>query len=128
MTPQEAQMVVALLQAGYPAKPLPDSTVALYTRELEDFDFDAAQEAVRLLVRSSKWLPSLSEILEETATIQESRAWEARAKDRALPAPKQLTEEEKAQYDEERKKAAEWAFAELRKRGLMPVKSIEDTA
>lgn len=78
MEPSEAQLVIALLQASYPNKPIPDSSLALYAQELLPYRFETAQAAVRNLARTSKFLPALSEILEEVMDEAERRAFEAR--------------------------------------------------
>ena len=58
---------VAILRAAYPRQDFPDATVALYVRYLADRDSAGVVRAVDRLIRRSRFLPSIAEILEEEA-------------------------------------------------------------
>ena len=63
MNQQEAAKVVAMLMAAYPNARVPDGTVALYETMLLEFDRDRCVQAVRTIIRSSKFMPTIAEIV-----------------------------------------------------------------
>jgi hypothetical protein len=63
MTPQEASKVVAMLMAAYPNARVPDGTVALYETLLLEFDRDRTAKAVRSIIMTSKFMPTIAEIV-----------------------------------------------------------------
>lgn len=110
MTRDQAQMIVALLQAGWPSRPLPESTVALYVQELQEYDFDRMEKAIRRLVHESKFLPSVAELVEaQPFEYPDSEPLQIEATPERQWTPQEL---------EERRLAAKEAFAQLRKRGF----------
>lgn len=62
MKRSEVAMLVAELMQAYPQSQTGPATSAIYERELEDLDRALALDAVRRLVRTSKWLPTIAEI------------------------------------------------------------------
>lgn len=62
---------IAVLRDAYPRQEFPAASVRLYARMLDDLDGIQVAEAVRRLVRRSRWLPSIAEIREEVAEAQE---------------------------------------------------------
>lgn len=63
MTQTEASKLVAMLLAAYPNARVPDGTVALYESFLLELDKDRAVRAVRGIIRSSKFMPAIAEIV-----------------------------------------------------------------
>ncbi len=63
MTPQEASKLVAMLLAAYPNARVPDGTVVLYESILVELDRDRCVEAVRKIIKSSKFFPTVAEIV-----------------------------------------------------------------
>lgn len=62
MTPSQAAKLVAVLLQAYPQAQFGPSSSALYERELADLDAGTALDAVRRIVRTNKWLPTVAEI------------------------------------------------------------------
>ena len=67
MTPKEAIKVVGVLCAVYPAARMTEATIEIYESLLQELEFDVARAAVERLVRTSKFLPTVAEILEAAA-------------------------------------------------------------
>lgn len=63
MTPVEVSKLVTLLMACYPGVRFPDGTVVAYETFLVELDHDRAKAAVRDLVRTSKFMPTIAEIV-----------------------------------------------------------------
>ena len=59
MNKTEAKAICALLSAGFPKDPMPDSTVALWASKLTAFDYYDAEEAARDVVEVFERMPSL---------------------------------------------------------------------
>lgn len=72
MTRSEASQLVAMLVAAYAgsAARVSDETAEVYERMLLGLDAQAAQEAVVRLIRTSKWLPTIAEVLEAATALQ----------------------------------------------------------
>lgn len=69
MTPSEAAKLVALLQAAYPNARWSEGTIGVYEMVLVDQDFNVTGTAIHRLIRSTKFLPTIAEILEVMADI-----------------------------------------------------------
>jgi hypothetical protein len=69
VTPVEAAKAVALLQGAYPGARWSESTVELYEAMLAELDFELARAAIVRIVRSSKFLPTIAEILDAVADV-----------------------------------------------------------
>lgn len=67
MTKNEALKCLAILKASYPRQEIGRETFEAYSTMLADVDFEAAQAAVKRLICSSKWFPTISEIRAEVA-------------------------------------------------------------
>lgn len=67
MTPAECATVVAALSAGFPNAAWPAATVAIYEAMLADLEVDVARNAIARLIRTSKFRPTIAEILEAAA-------------------------------------------------------------
>lgn len=63
MTKAEVIELVAVLMASYPAARFPAGTVAAYEQFLGDLELQRAREAVAGLVRSSKFMPAIAEVV-----------------------------------------------------------------
>ncbi len=63
MTAQEASVVVAMLMAAYPNARLPDGTVLAYESFLAELERDQTTRAVRVIIRTSKFMPTIAEIV-----------------------------------------------------------------
>lgn len=64
MTLDQVQIILDFITAAYPRKDiLPVETVTLYARHLEPLPFEWAADRVKLLVMSSKWPPTIAELL-----------------------------------------------------------------
>lgn len=63
MTPQDASKLLAMLMAAYPNARVPDGTVVLYESFLVDFDRDRCVKAVRAIITTSKFMPTIAEIV-----------------------------------------------------------------
>jgi hypothetical protein len=85
MTLDEARGVVVALAAYFPRASFPEATRLAWAAALGEHDAVDALAAVNDLGRSSKYLPSLAELLEATRTARRDRY--ARLPERTLPAP-----------------------------------------
>jgi hypothetical protein len=63
MTKSEVAGLVAILMAFYPNARVPDGTIAAYEMFMLDLDHERAQKAVKAVVRSSKFFPTIAEIV-----------------------------------------------------------------
>lgn len=63
MTQQDASKLLAMLMAAYPNARVPDGTVVLYESILVDLDRDRCVEAVRKIIKTSKFFPTIAEIV-----------------------------------------------------------------
>lgn len=64
MTQEQAKLIVSLLTAAYSSSKALDKpeTLALYEHEMRDLDYETASAAIRVVIRSLKFWPSLAEI------------------------------------------------------------------
>lgn len=69
MTEVEAAKVVAILSASFPDSKWGEATCRAYESALADLDFELASDAVRRIVATSKFRPSISEIREAAAVV-----------------------------------------------------------
>lgn len=63
MTKAQVAKLVAILMACYPNAQVPPGTLVAYESFLVDLDHDQAQRAVANLVRSSKFFPTIAEVV-----------------------------------------------------------------
>ena len=79
MKASEAQKLVAVLKAAYPRQPIPPETTRLYAAQLVDLPADAVERAVRDLIASSPYFPTLADIRRRVAELQlgAPSAWQA---------------------------------------------------
>lgn len=63
MTKSEVTQLVAILMACYPNARVPDGTVVAYETFLVELDHERARKAVAGIVRSSKFFPTIAEIV-----------------------------------------------------------------
>jgi hypothetical protein len=71
MTHAEALQVVGMLVAGYTRPAMTEPTMKLYVEMLRDLDYETADRAVRRLIATSTFLPSIAEI-RTAATTRDS--------------------------------------------------------
>jgi Loader and inhibitor of phage G40P len=81
MTRGEAMQLVAILKAAFPRQPIEPETVKTYAAFLADLEVETATEAMKRLVASSRFFPTIAEIREEIAEQacglpSELEAWE----------------------------------------------------
>ena len=67
MQAHEAKAIVGLIQTYWPNQKLPDSTVMLWSKSLEQYSYEHAKAALDMLVVHAQWMPSLAELI---ATIR----------------------------------------------------------
>lgn len=63
MNAQEASVTLAMLMAAYPNARLPDGTVLAYESFLAELEYDRAAEAVRGIIRTSEFMPTIAKIV-----------------------------------------------------------------
>lgn len=63
MTKVEVAKLVAVLMGCYPGMQFPSGTVVAYETFLAELELERAQRAVREVVRKSKFLPTIAEIM-----------------------------------------------------------------
>ena len=68
MTRTGAIKAVALISAVW-TNPITDATVEIYVENLSDLPDGPLADAVRLLARTNKWLPSIAELREQTVRL-----------------------------------------------------------
>lgn len=73
MNHQQLASIVAYLGAAFPTFDPSDDTVDVWWNELQDIDGDVALEAMRLIVRSSEWPPSIAKFRAECQSITQRR-------------------------------------------------------
>ena len=69
MTPTHAQ-TLQRLRAAFPREEFPDRTVALYGQQLQYLPPEAVARAVENMIRRSRFLPRISEVLTEIAELE----------------------------------------------------------
>lgn len=67
MTPAETAKILTVLKASYPRQELTSATVSAYSAMLADLPYESVDAAVRRLIASSKWFPTIAEIRSEVA-------------------------------------------------------------
>lgn len=67
MTESEALKLVAVLAAAYPRQAMGQASIRAYASMLGDLDYPETDAAVRRIICSSKWLPSIAEVRAEVA-------------------------------------------------------------
>ena len=70
MTKSEVSRLVAVLMACYPNARVPDGTVVAYEQFLQELEHDRAQQAVAHIVRTSKFMPTIAEIVTAYEALQ----------------------------------------------------------
>lgn len=88
MTGDEAGELLKLLCAAWPSAPFPEPTAKLYAVNLMGMELEPAARAVRALIASSRFLPSIAEL--RAAYAAEAESVRARNR-RALPTPAERT-------------------------------------
>lgn len=68
MTQGESLKCMSILAASYPRQALDEATLTTYATMLADLEFDAVQEAVKRIICTSKWFPSIAEIRAEVVS------------------------------------------------------------
>lgn len=87
MTRERAEALLLVLRAAFVRPEWDEATKALYISELTQLDdAEAADAAVRLLVRTVRFRPTIAEILTEYKTLARRNS-EARADAHGLPLP-----------------------------------------
>lgn len=71
MTRQQAARLVAAISAAHPRTKVPDETVAVYAKLLEDIPYPVGEEAVTTVLREVAFWPSVAEIRDECRRIQQ---------------------------------------------------------
>jgi hypothetical protein len=69
VTPSEVKELVAIMVAAFPAARVSRRTIEVYQSELASVDRDLANRAVRRLIRTSRYLPTVSDVLHTVADI-----------------------------------------------------------
>lgn len=87
MNDRDARGLVLYLNAAFPSPAMSDATFALYTAEIALFaDAQAAQEAITIVVREERWMPTIAAIREAYKSCAR-RSAERRAHERGLEEP-----------------------------------------
>lgn len=73
MKQSEAVRIVGLLNGYFPARPIPQETVALWATELAPFRYDDALTAVRAIGTNARFMPALAELLDDVRDAQRER-------------------------------------------------------
>jgi hypothetical protein len=63
VTKAQVAQLVAILMACYPNARVPDGTVVMYENFLLELDHEQAQQAVAGIVRTSKFFPTIAEVV-----------------------------------------------------------------
>ncbi len=63
MTQAQVAQLVAILMACYPNARVPDGTVVAYENFLIELEHEPAQQAVASIVRTSKYFPTIAEVV-----------------------------------------------------------------
>lgn len=64
MTANETARVLAVLSAAYPWRDLPEATLRVYARHLEDVPYAVGQAAAALAIDTCRYFPSVAELRE----------------------------------------------------------------
>lgn len=67
MRESEALKLVAVLKGAYPRQPTDEATAEVYVGFLVDLDYEQANDAIRRLIQTSRFFPTIAEIREEVA-------------------------------------------------------------
>lgn len=67
MKKAQALSCIAILAASYPRQELNPDTLNAYATMLQDLEFEAVDAAVKRIICSSKWFPTIAEIRAEVA-------------------------------------------------------------
>ena len=67
MTREQAAQLVAILVGHYPSAKFTRENAQAWTDTLQELDAERTHEAVKKLVRTEKWMPSLAHIFELVA-------------------------------------------------------------
>lgn len=73
MTLNETAAVLALMSAAWPNVEIPEHTISVWADELGGLHPDDALQAAHLLIRTSKWFPSISEFLDAARNFTRRR-------------------------------------------------------
>lgn len=73
----EALKLLKILEAAYPKQQLPEDSVKLYVKYLEELDYADVQPIVRRHIETSKWFPAISELMnaDSMAVDKPAVAW-----------------------------------------------------
>jgi len=66
---QQVVAIVKVLQSAYPRTEFSRETITVYENMLKDLPAKETSEAVKRLITSSKWLPTIAEIRQEVAEL-----------------------------------------------------------
>lgn len=91
MTRQQAARLVAAISAAHPRQKVPDETVAVYAKLLEDIPYPTGEQAVTNVLKTQAFWPSVAEIRDECSRLAELK----RTSVPALPEP-DVTPEQRA--------------------------------
>lgn len=69
MKTSEAMKLVAVLKGAYPRQPTDEGTAEVYLAFLADLDYEAANDAIRRLIQTSRFFPTIAEIRGEVAEL-----------------------------------------------------------
>lgn len=69
MTNPEAKKILAVMIEAYPSAPITTATVDTFAAMLESYPRAHVAEAARRLMATSKWFPSIAELLAETVRV-----------------------------------------------------------
>lgn len=86
MTKAEVSKLVAVLMACYPAMQFPPGTIAAYEQFLGELDRERAQAAIAKIVRTSKFMPSIAEVMGAYESLGERSAVPYHREFKPLPA------------------------------------------
>lgn len=96
MTKTEVSELVAVLMACYPNGRFPDGTVAAYELFLQELELERARHAVAHLVKTSKFMPTIAEVVSayhergERADVPYHRLFAPPRRERGLMKPNEL--------------------------------------
>jgi hypothetical protein len=86
MTKAEVSKLVAVLMACYPAMQFPPGTIAAYEQFLGELELERAQAAVAKIVRTSKFMPSIAEVVAAYESLSDRSVVPYHREFRPLPA------------------------------------------
>lgn len=67
MSPPTVQALIADLARAFPRQPVTEGTLRVYVRELEDVPADLLEDAVRVLIRTAEFFPTVRAVRETVA-------------------------------------------------------------